>query len=288
VLEGSNSCRISLVHSPSHIALSLALSVLVTGLVLVVWLSPELRRWLRGTGSIRQTLSNASVGALFLLSQLFFRGVIIAVFTAVSVHVPWKLPHAHPITFVIAFLLLDAVYYMQHRLEHKVPLLWAIHSVHHQSVDYNWSVSFRVGIFASISTMLFHSLVALAGVDAVTYAAVGTAHAMLLFGLHAQTRFTLGPGRVFNAPIFHRVHHASNDDAIDKNFGGVLLVFDRLFRTFTPYREGLVYGVTDEPVHHNPVVANMAPWVTLFRAAAKKKTLGGKVKALFVRDEEPA
>lgn len=284
--EGSKSCSISLVHSPSHIVLSLALSVLATGLVLAVWLSPELRRWLRGTGSVHQTLSNASVGALFLLSQLFFRGVIIAVFTAVSALVPWKLPHAHPITFVIAFLLLDAVYYMQHRLEHKVPLLWAIHSVHHQSADYNWSVSFRVGIFASISTMLFHSLVALAGVDAVTYAAVGTAHAMLLFGLHARTHFTMGPGRVFNAPIFHRVHHASNEDAIDKNFGGVLLVFDRLFKTFTPYREGLVYGVTDEPLHHNPVTANVAPWLTLLRTVNKQKTLGAKVKALFVRPAE--
>ncbi len=270
-------------HAPAHIALSLALSVLVTGAFLAVWLSPELRRWLRGTGSVRQTLSNASVGLLFLLSQLFFRGLIIGVFTAASSLVPWKLPHAHPVTFVIAFLMLDAVYYLQHRLEHKVPLLWAIHSVHHQSADYNWSVSFRVGFFASVSTMLFHTLVALAGVDAVTYAAVGTAHAMLLFGLHARTHFTLGPGRVFNAPIFHRVHHASNEDAIDKNFGGVLLVFDRLFATFAPYREGLAYGVTDEPVHHNPVTANIAPWVTLWRTAAQKETLGARLKAFFVR-----
>lgn len=271
-------------HSPTTIAWALLASILLTGAFLAVWLSPELRKFLRGTGSVRQTLSNASVGALFLLSQLFFRTVVIAVFAAVSAQVPWKLPFGSPLTYALTFLLLDFVYYWQHRLEHAVPLLWAIHSVHHQSADYNWSVSFRVGIFASLSTMCFHALIALAGVDPVTYAAVGTAHAMLLFGLHARTHFTFGPGRVFNAPIFHRVHHASNEDAIDKNFGGVLLVFDHLFGTFTPYRDGLEYGVTHEPVHHNPIVANVAPWVSLYREAASKPTVAKKLRALFVRD----
>ncbi len=269
---------------PSHIAIALFTSITVTGLALAVWLSPELRRALRGTGSVHQTLSNASVGALFLLSQLFFRTILVSEFAWVSAHVPWKLPAHNPVTYLVTFVLLDLIYYGQHRLEHQVPVLWAIHSVHHQSADYNGSVSFRVGMLASVSTMIFHTLLALAGVDPVTYAAVGTAHAMILFGLHARTRFTFGPGRIFNAPIFHRVHHASDDDAIDKNFGGVLLLFDRAFGTFAPYREGLAYGVSDEPLHHNPVTANVAPWRTLLRSVSKKPNLGAKLRALFVRD----
>ena len=123
---------------------------------------------------------------------------------------PYKLPEASPWSYVAAFFLLDFVYYGQHRTEHAAPLLWAIHSVHHQSRDYNLSVSFRVGILALLSTIVFHSTLALAGVSATQYAAVVTLHGALLFMLHARTRFTLGPGRLFNAPVFHRVHHGAD------------------------------------------------------------------------------
>jgi sterol desaturase/sphingolipid hydroxylase (fatty acid hydroxylase superfamily) len=258
-------------------------SALVTAFLLLLWLSPELRRSLRGTGSIRQTLSNAGVGVVFLLSQLFFRGALVAVFAFVSMHVPWKLPDHRIGTYLLTFVLLDFIYYCQHRLEHKVPILWAIHAVHHQSIDYNWSVSFRVGAFASLTTICFHSLLALAGVDPITYAAVGTFHAMLLFGLHAKTKLTFGPGRFFNAPLFHRVHHASNEAAIDRNFGGVFLVFDRLLGTFTPYREGLSYGVVGQDGPSDPLRANTAPWIALASTLAHKPTLAAKLRALFVR-----
>jgi sterol desaturase/sphingolipid hydroxylase (fatty acid hydroxylase superfamily) len=211
------------------------------------------------------------------------RGALVAVFAFVSARVPWKLPEHWFGSYVLTFLLLDFVYYWQHRLEHTVPILWAIHAVHHQSIDYNWSVSFRVGVFASLSTVCFHTFLALAGVEPITYASVGTAHAMLLFGLHARTKFTFGPGRFFNAPIFHRVHHASNEEAIDRNFGGVFLVFDRLFGTFTPYREGLGYGVVGEDGPSNPLKANAAPWIALASTLARKPTVSAKVRALFVR-----
>lgn len=268
-----------------HLALVLhvLLPFLFAGAGLALALSRRFRRYVRGTGSLQQTASNTSVGLLFLLSQTVLRGVMLGVYSAVSSAVPWRWEARAWWGYLLAFVLLDFVYYVQHRLEHQVPVLWAIHSVHHQSVDYNWSVSFRVGMLASLSTMCFHALVALAGVDLVTYAAVSTAHAALLFTLHARTKFTLGPGRFFNAPVFHRVHHASNEEAIDRNFGGVLLLFDRLFGTFTPYREGLVYGVSGEPAPQNPVSANVAPWSALLATVAKQPTLGAKVRALFVR-----
>jgi alkylglycerol monooxygenase len=262
--------------------LAIAASLLLP-LLIAVLSSARVRSWLRGTGSLRQTASNTGVGVLFLLTQIALRGTLIAAYAAVSTLVPWKLPD-HPASYVLAFVLLDAVYYLQHRLEHAVPLLWAIHSVHHQSIDYNWSVSFRVGVLASVSTVAFHTLVALCGVDTTTYAAVGTVHAALLFMLHARTKFTVGPGRFFNAPVFHRVHHATNAFAIDKNFGGVFLVFDRVFGTFAPFREGLDYGVHEEAAPANPLAANVAPWVHLLSTVSKKKTLGAKIRACFTRD----
>jgi len=264
--------------------LAIGIGITLPFLLAGVAFSARFRRWLRGTGSLQQTASNAGVGLLFLLSQAFLRGTLIAAYAGMAALIPWKLPDHRAGSYAVAFLLIDFIYYVQHRLEHQVPLLWAIHSVHHQSGDYNTSVSFRVGLFASLSTFVFHTALAVAGVSATTYAAVGTVHALLLFTLHARTTFAFGPGRFFNAPVFHRVHHAANDFAIDRNFGGVFLLWDRLFGTFAPFREGLVYGVDGEPNPRNPIAANFAPWAHLLGVLAQKKTLAAKVRALFVRD----
>ncbi len=261
---------------------ALVLFAAVLPVLAAVLLSNDLRRWLRGTGSVRQTLSNAGVGLVFLASQVLLRGVLIGVFAGVARLVPWKLPD-HVATYVLAFVLLDFVYYVQHRLEHAVPVLWAIHAVHHQSRDYNISVSFRVGVLASVSTAFFHALVALAGVSPKVYAIVSTVHAVLLFGLHARTKFLFGPGRVFNAPVFHRVHHGAESMYVDKNFGGVFLLFDRLFGTFAPYVKEPSFGVVGEPSPEMPLEANVAPWVHLASVVKKERTWARRVRALFVR-----
>jgi sterol desaturase/sphingolipid hydroxylase (fatty acid hydroxylase superfamily) len=263
--------------------LALVAACILVPLLAALLASREVRAFLRGKGSIRQTLSNAGVGLVFLGSELLLRGSLIAAFAGVASLVPYKLPPHAPWSFVLAFVLLDFVYYVQHRLEHAAPLLWAIHTVHHQSRDYNLSVSFRVGVLASLSTLLFHSTLTLAGVSATQYAAVVTLHGAILFTLHARTRFTLGPGRLFNAPVFHRVHHGADAAYIDKNFGGVFLIFDRLFGTFAPFSGEPSYGVAGEPSPENPLAANAAPIEALIRSLRAQPTLGKKLKALFIR-----
>jgi sterol desaturase/sphingolipid hydroxylase (fatty acid hydroxylase superfamily) len=261
----------------------LALAILVP-LAAALLSSKEVRAWLRGTGSLRQTLSNAGVGAVFLVTEVVLRGALLAAFSGLAACVPYKLPSA-PWAWALVFVLLDLVYYLQHRLEHAVPLLWSIHSVHHQSRDYNLSVSFRVGALSSVSTLLFHALLALAGVSATMYAGVVTVHAALLFTLHARTRWTLGPGRFFNAPVFHRVHHGAEPMYIDRNFGGVFLVFDRLLGTFAPYTTEPTFGVVGEAdaATANPIAANVGPFAELAAQVAAETTLGGKLRALFWR-----
>jgi sterol desaturase/sphingolipid hydroxylase (fatty acid hydroxylase superfamily) len=258
----------------------------IVPILAVLLASREVRAWLRGTGSIRQTLSNAGVGAVFVVTQLLLRGTLLGAFAGVAALVPYKLPAQTWWTWPLAFVLLDFVYYVQHRLEHSVPLLWAVHAVHHQSHDYNLSVSFRVGALSSLSTLTFHATLALAGVSASMYAVVVTIHSALLFTLHAKTKLTLGPGRFFNAPVFHRVHHGAEAAYIDKNFGGVLLVFDRIFGTFAPYVEEPSFGVVGERdvADHGPLSANVAPFESLAASLRRKRTLGGKLRALFVRD----
>ncbi len=266
-----------------HAAL-IAVYIVVPALA-VLLASRDVRAWLRGKGSIRQTLSNAGVGILFVASQLLLRGTLIAAYAGIAALVPYKLPVAAPWSWALAFVLLDFVYYMQHRLEHAVPILWAIHAVHHQSRDYNLSVSFRVGALASLSTLLFHATLALAGVSATQYAVLVTLHGAILFTLHARTRFTLGPGRFFNAPVFHRVHHGAEAAYIDRNFGGVFLVFDRLFGTFAPYVEEPTFGVAGELSPANPLLANTAPLAALAASIRAQPTFAKKIRALFIRPE---
>lgn len=271
---------------PTRLLLLLLLPVVVP-VLLVLATSEEARRFVRGKGSLRQTWSNARVGALFLLVQLAVRGALVSAYAGIAGRVPWSLPD-HPASYAVAFVLLDLVYYVQHRLEHAVPLLWAVHAVHHQSGDYNLSVSFRVGVLSSVSTLAFHALLALAGVAADLYAVVVTVHAVLLFSLHARTKRTLGPGRFFNAPVFHRVHHGAEEAYVDKNFGGVLLVFDRLFGTFAPYAAEPTFGVVGEggaASSRGPVSANVAPFAALAREVSAQPTLARKVRALFVRSK---
>lgn len=262
-------------------AIVVALAIVVPVLVALL-VSDDVRKWVRGKGSIRQTLSNAGVGVVFLLTQLALRGALLSLFHGVTLLVPWKLSES-VWAYGLTFVLLDAVYYIQHRLEHSVPLLWAIHSVHHQSNDYNLSVSFRVGALASLSTFLFHSMLALAGVATTMYAAAVTVHGLLLFTLHSRTKFTLGPGRLFNAPVFHRVHHGADVEYIDKNFGGVFLLFDRLFGTFAPYNREPSFGVKGEASPIDPLAANVAPFQALAESMRREKTISAKVAALFVR-----
>lgn len=250
--------------------------------VVAVLASPKARAWLRGTGSVRQTLSNVQVGLVFVVVQIVGRGALLGAYAAIASLVPYELPTHSWWASVLAFVLLDFVYYVQHRLEHSVPLLWAVHAVHHQSRDYNLSVSFRVGALSSFTTLLFHSTLTFAGVGATTYAVVVTVHAALLLLLHARTKLTLGPGRFFNAPLFHRVHHGTDAACIDRNFGGVLLVFDRLFGTFEPFTVEPSFGVAGQESPENPVRANVTPLALLAQTVARQTTVRGKLRALFL------
>jgi sterol desaturase/sphingolipid hydroxylase (fatty acid hydroxylase superfamily) len=244
---------------------------------------PAVRRALRGRGSVRQTLSNAGVGAVFVAAQLVMRGVTLAAYGAVHARAVAGPFEPEPLTIVLVLLALDAIYYAQHRLEHRVPLLWAVHAVHHQSLDYNLSVSLRVGALAGTTTLLFHLPLAIFGVSPALYAVASTLHALGVATLHARTTRTLGPGRLFNAPAFHRVHHGAEIEYVDKNFGGLLLLFDRVFGTFAPYDREPTFGVLGEPSPRDPITANTAPFALLLERTRRAPRLSQKLRALFWR-----
>ncbi|MDX2287311.1 MAG: sterol desaturase family protein [Hyphomicrobiaceae bacterium] len=178
-----------------------------------------------------------------------------------------------PLAWVALFLLVEFVYYWHHRASHTVRWLWATHSVHHSPTRLNLTAGIRLGWTAGISGhFLFYVPLALIGFHPLAIAAVLGANLGYQFFIHSELAPRLGPLEwILNTPTHHRVHHACNDECLDKNFGGTLIVFDRLFGTFAtpPKREPLRYGLVGRSPSHNPVTIVFGEWAAILKDLRK-------------------
>jgi sterol desaturase/sphingolipid hydroxylase (fatty acid hydroxylase superfamily) len=175
-------------------------------------------------------------------------------------------------------------YYWFHRLSHRVRWLWASHAVHHSPNQLNLSAAYRIGWTGRlIGTAAFFVPM----IWGFTPRAVFTTLSLDLlyqFCLHATWIPKLGPVEyVLNTPSHHRVHHAANPEYLDRNFGGVLIVFDRLFGSFAEERADVPcrYGLV-EPLHsHNPVRIAFFEWLALGRDLRRARSWSERARALF-------
>jgi alkylglycerol monooxygenase len=178
---------------------------------------------------------------------------------------------ASPVPWLVSFVFVDFAYYWWHRLSHEVNFLWAGHAVHHQSEDYNLAVALRQSIATSFTSLPFYYPMALLGVPTVVYASMVAFSTLYQFWIHTELVGRLGPLEHFlNTPSHHRVHHAVNPQYLDKNYGAILIVWDRLFGTFAEEREPAVYGTTKPIRSFDPAWAQLQPW---FEIAAKARAL---------------
>ena len=230
--------------------------LLLIGLELVVGLK-------RGRNTYRLADALASIG-LGIASQLvgvFTKLAAIGVYTLVFTHLaPWQLPGDVWWVWLGALLLYDLLYYWYHRLGHRVALMWAAHAVHHQSEDYNLSTALRQTGSGFLVGWLFYLPMALLGFPPLVFAVVALVDLLYQFWVHTEQVGSLGWfDRWFCAPSNHRVHHAVNERYLDKNYGGILIVWDRLFGTFEPEdpREPCVYGTRSALRSWNPLAANL-------------------------------
>lgn len=148
---------------------------------------------------------------------------------------------------VLCLLVTDFVWYWYHRLGHEVRFLWAVHSLHHQSENYNISVGFRISIFQYIVRTCFWIALPILGFSADVIVLVLVGHALYQLLLHTQVVPRLGfIEKILVTPSTHRVHHGVNDIYLDKNYGGMFVIWDRLFGTYEPETEEVKYGITDQ------------------------------------------
>lgn len=167
--------------------------------------------------------------------------------------------------WVFLFVSVDFVYYWFHRLSHRSRWLWASHAVHHSCETLQLSGAYRLGFTAGVSGgwIMFVPFL-LAGVALPQVGVCFALNLLYQFWLHTELIPKLGPLEwVLNTPSQHRVHHARNEPYLDKNFGGVLSVFDRLFGTFAAETERCEYGVIPPLRSYNPVTVSFHAWLDL-------------------------
>lgn len=185
-----------------------------------------------------------------------------------AVHVP------ELVSWTIVFLLVDLCYYWSHRMAHQVNFLWAGHVVHHSSEEYNLAVALRQSSLHGLFSWIFYIPLALLGIPWQMYVATYALNLVYQFWIHTRAVGRLGPLAewVLNTPSHHRVHHGRNPKYLDRNHGGALIVWDRLFGTFQAEEEEPVYGITTPLRSWNPLWANLHVFVDIGRSAARAAT----------------
>ena len=206
--------------------------------------------------------------------------------------VRWAVQHrvaVIPLDGVAAVLLLfigqEFCYYWYHRAAHRVRWFWGNHAVHHSPNELNLSAAVRIGIFGRLTgTPLFFAPLIWLGFDVRTVFSVLTLNLLYQFWIHATWIPKLGwLEGIVNTPSAHRVHHAANTEYLDANYGGVLLVFDRMFGTYTPERDDLPcrYGLVHPLTSHNPLKVEFFEWISLGRDLARARSLRSALGHLF-------
>jgi sterol desaturase/sphingolipid hydroxylase (fatty acid hydroxylase superfamily) len=180
--------------------------------------------------------------------------------------------------WVVLFVLLDFLFYVAHRYSHEIKILWASHVVHHSSEEFNLSVALRQSFIRNIGIGMFYLPLALLGFPVESYLIIDALNRTYQFWVHTRTIKKLPNWfeAVFVTPSHHRVHHAMNPEYIDKNYGGVFIIWDKLFGTFCEEKFEPRYGLTTQLHHYDPIQANIHVLKDLFSdlLTTKKKWQG--------------
>ncbi len=242
-------------------AIALAIPVFFLLIGLEIWIERRERRLDSGRTLYRlnDTINDLACGTIQQLAGVFGKTVLFAGYILIFERFRLAtLDTGNWAHWAVAFLGIDFFYYWFHRASHEVNFLWAAHIVHHQSEEYNLSVALRQSAVQQFLGAPFYWPLALLGVPPMMFLALDAFDTLYQFWIHTRTIGRLGfLDAVLNTPSNHRVHHGSNAKYIDRNHGGVLIVWDRLFGTFQREEEEPAYGVTRPLANWNPLWANV-------------------------------
>jgi sterol desaturase/sphingolipid hydroxylase (fatty acid hydroxylase superfamily) len=176
----------------------------------------------------------------------------------------------------------DLVYYAFHRSSHEVRLLWAAHENHHSSQRYNLSTALRQSWTTPFTTLPFYVWLPLLGFHPLMVQTQVAVSLLYQFWIHTELVGRLGPLEwLFNTPSHHRVHHGANVEYLDRNHGGILILWDRLFGTFEPERARVRYGLTKNLDSFDPFRIAFHEWAAMARQAWNAGSLRDALGYLF-------
>lgn len=224
---------------------------------------------LRGHGNYRlnDAVNSLSLGVMSQVVGLFTKLLAIGIYAAVhSVAALWQWPTDQWWVWALAIVAYDFCYYWNHRLGHESAVFWAAHVVHHQSQEYNLSTALRQTSSGHLLGWIFYLPMAIAGFPTEVFVVAGIVNLLYQYWIHTEQIGKLGWfDRWFSSPSNHRVHHAVNDRYLDRNYGGITMLWDRLFGTFVEEGEPCVYGTRAPLDSWDPLWANLEVYAALAR-----------------------
>ena len=183
-----------------------------------------------------------------------------------------------PLAYAVGILGWDLIYYLNHRLAHESRWLWAMHVVHHSSERYNLSTALRQPVAEGLTIYVPYGLLSLLGVRPAIVMDARAINLIYQFWVHTEAVRSIGPlEKVLNSPSHHRVHHGSNRRYLDRNHGSILIIWDRLFGTYEPEGEDVVYGLTTNINTFNPLRIGTHEWIAIARDIFRSQTWGDRV-----------
>lgn len=234
--------------------------------------------------SMSDSIADLSTGILSQLSGIFLKALSLLGYLYIYNHYKWmEIPFNSLAGWMAAIVLWDFCYYWLHRLSHEVNILWAGHVIHHHSEEYNLIVALRQTSLGGILSWIFFIPMAFLGFHPWVFLAAGQLNLIYQYWVHTKTIKTIGTVGEFllSTPSHHRVHHAINPQYIDRNHGGIFIIWDRLFGTFEKEVEEPVYGTVKPLQSFNPVWANYHYYWEILKMAYNAQGVLNKLKVFY-------
>ena len=249
--------------------------------ILLILLELAYERWSgRHTYRLADAVTSIDTAVLRMLLEGPLRLLLVVPYAWLYEHARlWTLDPASPWTWLLGFVAVDFCFYWAHRSLHRYNLLWGAHQPHHSSEDFNLSTALRKGAFQTAFDWPFYLPLALLGLPLPLFLVLLGAQLVYQFWIHSQHVGRLGMLEWFMVtPSNHRVHHGQNDRYIDKNHGGVFIVWDRLFGTFADETEAVRYGVTTPVRTFDPLRLQFSWWRLLWADAVATRSWWNKLR----------
>jgi len=236
----------------------------------------------RNAYRLNDALSSIGLGIMSQLTGVFTTLMTVGIYSAVFASAAlWRLPADAWWVWIVGLVFYDLCYYWHHRFGHTVAFFWAGHVVHHQSEDYNLSTALRQTSGGWLLGWVFYLPMAVLGFPPLVFAVVALIDLLYQYWVHTQQIGKLGWfDRWFCAPSNHRVHHAVNDRYVDKNYGGIFIVWDRLFGSYAEEddAEPCVYGTRKPLRSWNPLWANLEVYWALAQDSWRTEAWADKLR----------